>query len=493
MRQLPQALYRTDQVRELDRTAIEDFAISGYELMQRAGQAAFELLRARWPQARKVLVVAGSGNNGGDGYVIARCALQAGLDARVVQLGDAGRLRGDAGAARDAYLAAGGKIQALAEKAGLPDTDVVVDALLGTGLQSTVRDDARVVIQAINAQRAPVLAIDVPSGVQSDTGNPLGAAAKADCTISFIGLKQGLFTGQAADYCGEIYFDGLQVPAAVYSRHQPSAHRIDLCHYQDLLIPRQRASHKGHFGHVLVVGGEQGMPGAPRMAGEAAARVGAGLTSVATRAVNAVSTNAARPELMAHGIEEPGELQPLFKRATVVALGPGLSRTAWSRGMLSAVLETDLPKVIDADGLNLLAAEPSRREDWVLTPHPGEAARLLEKDTATVQNNRYLALNELQERYGGVCVLKGAGTLIRSKGRTAVCTAGNPGMASGGMGDVLTGVIAGLLAQGINLRQAAELGVCLHTTAADRAAALGGERGLLATDLFDHLRRLANP
>jgi NAD(P)H-hydrate epimerase len=364
---------------------------------------------------------------------------------------------------------------------------------LGTGLQSTVRDDARVVIQAINAQRAPVLAIDVPSGVQSDTGNPLGAAAKADCTISFIGLKQGLFTGKAADYCGEIYFDGLRVPAAIYSRHQPSAHRIDLCQYQDLLIPRQRASHKGHFGHVLVVGGEQGMPGAPRMAGEAAARVGAGLTSVATRAVNAVVMNATRPELMAHGIEEPSELQPLLKRATVVALGPGLSQTAWSRGMLSAVLETDLPKVIDADGLNLLAAEPSHREDWVLTPHPGEAARLLEKDTATIQNDRYLALKELQERYGGVCVLKGAGTLIRSTGRMAVCTAGNPGMASGGMGDVLTGVIAGLLAQGISLRQAAELGVCLHATAADRAAALGGERGLLATDLFAHLRRLANP
>jgi NAD(P)H-hydrate epimerase len=279
----------------------------------------------------------------------------------------------------------------------------------------------------------------------------------------------------------------------VYRDRRAAAYRIDLAQYKELLAPRARASHKGHFGHVLVIGGERGMAGAPRMAGEAAARVGAGLVSVATRASHAAFVNAARPELMVHPIEEPAELQPLLRKATVVAIGPGLGQTDWSRGMLGAVLESDKPKVIDADGLNLLALDPACRADWVLTPHPGEAARLLNIDTPAVQNDRFEAASKLQAKYGGVCVLKGAGTVICSGERIAVGTAGNPGMASGGMGDVLTGVIASLLAQGVSAREAAELGACLHASAADHAAAKGGERGLLATDLFAHLRSLANP
>lgn len=492
MNELPTALYRTAQVRELDRMAVEDLGIEGYTLMQRAGQAAFELLRERWPQARTLLVATGTGNNGGDGYVVALLARQAGLDVAITQCGDPMRIRGDALAARDAYLAAEGKIEAF-NTAQVPSADVIVDALLGTGLQAAVRDPYRSAIGTINANSVPVLAIDVPSGLHSDTGVPLGTAIRADCTISFIGLKQGLFTGEAADYCGEIYFDDLQVPATVYRQQPPAAHCIDLTQFGRLLAPRARASHKGHFGHVLIIGGEHGMNGAPRMAGEAAARVGAGLVSVATRAVNAPSINIARPELMAHAVEEPADLQPLLERATVTALGPGLGQTAWSRAMLGAVLDLDKPMVIDADGLNLLAAEPAWREDWVLTPHPGEAARLLRQATRAVQNDRYGAVQALQERYGGVCVLKGAGTLIRSESRTAVCAAGNPGMATGGVGDVLTGMIVGLRAQGLSNVQAAELGVCLHAAAADCAADLGGERGLLATDLFDYLRRLVNP
>ncbi|MDQ4147235.1 MAG: NAD(P)H-hydrate dehydratase [Pseudomonadota bacterium] len=491
MNQLPRALYRTEQVRELDRMAIEDFAIAGYTLMQRAGQAAFDVLRTRWPQAKKILVAAGTGNNGGDGYVVAQCAKAVGLDVRVVQFGDAGRLRGDAFTAREAYLAAGSEVDSC-DDGVLPPADAIVDALLGTGLRQEVREDLKSAIEAINAHPAPVLAIDVPSGLHSDTGVPLGTAVKASCTISFIGLKQGLFTGQAADYCGAVYFDDLQAPAGIYTRQQAAAWRIDLAQFSELLARRARASHKGHFGHVLVIGGERGMSGAPRMAGEAAARVGAGLVSVATRAVNAPVVNTARPELMVHATEKPADLKPLLKRATVVALGPGLGQASWSRALLDAIVKIDTPKVIDADGLNLLATDPVSREDWVLTPHPGEAARLLGENTATIQGDRYHAVRMLQARYGGVCVLKGAGSLISSKERIAVCTAGNPGMASGGMGDVLTGVIAGLLAQSLNGQQAAELGVCLHAAAADMAAADGGERGLLATDLFAYLRRLSN-
>ncbi|MBA2409536.1 MAG: NAD(P)H-hydrate dehydratase [Gammaproteobacteria bacterium] len=491
MSELPEKLYSAQKVRELDRIAIEQFDIPGYELMRRAGRASFELLRARWATARNVLVVAGTGNNGGDGYVIARLAKEAGMNTRVVQRGNIGRIRGDAGSARDDYLAAGGLEEGFGKR--LPGADVVVDALLGTGLEDNVRGAPKTAIEAINAQEAPVLAVDVPSGLHSDTGVPLGVAVRARCTISFIGLKQGLFTGLAADHCGEIVFDGLGIPPEVFETVSPSAHRVESAQFGDWLAPRPRTSHKGHFGHVLVIGGERGMAGAPRMAAEAAARVGAGLVSVATKPAHAAFVNIMRPELMVHPVERAADLRPLLKRATVVAIGPGLGQTDWSRAMLGAILDSTSPAVIDADALNLLASDPLRRENGVLTPHPGEAARLLGMNTKTIQQDRYGAVMLLRERYGGVCVLKGAGTLIGSSERIAVCTGGNPGMASGGMGDVLGGVIAGLMAQGLSAPQAAELGVCVHAAAADRAAATRGERGVLATDLFDHLQLLVNP
>lgn len=492
MPELPEKLYSAQQVRELDRIAIEQFAIPGYELMRRAGKASFDLLRARWPRVQRIVVVAGTGNNGGDGYVIARLANDAGIKVRVVQCGDVGRVRGDACSARKDYLAAGG-IENAFDDSGLPDADIVVDALLGTGLRDDVRGAPKVAIEAINAQAAPVLAVDVPSGLHSDTGVPLGVAVRANRTISFIGLKQGLFTGQAADYRGEIFFDDLRVPPEIFDRVAPLAYRVEPAQFREWLAPRARTSHKGHFGHVLVIGGERGMAGAPRMAAEAAARMGAGLVSVATRSEHAAFLNIMRPELMVHSVDNATDLQPLLKRATVVAIGPGLGQTAWSRALLGAILDKGVPAVIDADGLNLLADDPCQREHWVLTPHPGEAARLLCVGTPAIRNDRYSAVARLQKRYGGVCVLKGAGTLIGSSERIAVCTAGNPGMASGGMGDVLSGLIAGLMAQGLSGARAAELGVCLHAAAADRAAAVRGERGLLATDLFDHLQQLINP
>src|SRR5680860_198026 len=491
MSELPEKLYSAQQVRELDRIAIEQFAIPGLDLMRHAGRASFELLRARWSTARSVLVVAGTGNNGGDGYVIARLAQDAGMEVRVVLCGDAGRIRGDARSARDDYLAAGGLEDAFEER--LPCAHVVVDALLGTGLKDNVRGAAMTAIEAINAQAAPVLAVDVPSGLHSDTGMPLNVAVRANCTISFIGLKQGLFTGLAADYCGEIAFDDLEIPAQVFERVLPSAHRVERARFGDWLAPRSRTSHKGHFGHVLVIGGERGMAGAPRMAAEAAARVGAGLVSVATIPEHAAFVNIMRPELMVHAVEGAADLLPLLKRATVVAIGPGLGQTTWSRALLGAILDAGLPAVIDADGLNVIASDPLRRENWVLTPHPGEAARLSGVRTSAIQQDRYGAVARLREDYGGVCVLKGAGTLIGSSERIAVCAAGNPGMASGGMGDVLGGVIAGLMAQGLSAPRAAELGVWIHATAADRAAAARCERGLMATDLFDHVQSLINP
>lgn len=488
---LPYALYRAEQVRELDRTAIEDQGIPGSELMERAGRAAYDLLRQRWPDARDITLVCGIGNNGGDGYVVARHAKEEGLGVSILQFGDAQRLQGDALTMATRYREAGGSVEPFRDLPGR--TDLIVDAILGTGLERDVTGYWARAIDAINEHTAPVLAIDIPSGLHSDLGRILGTAIRAEATISFIGLKQGMFTGAGPDCCGEIRFDALQVPAVVYSGQVLSARRLDWSKLCGLLGRRPRTANKGTFGHVLVVGGAPGFSGAARLAGEGALRTGAGLVTLATHPRHAAYLNLTRPELMCAGVEGPVELEPFLERATVVAVGPGLGKGPWGRQLLGWVRGSGHPLVVDADALNLLAESPTHHENWVLTPHPGEAARLLGTDTGAVQADRFDSVRRLQERFGGVAVLKGAGTLIygASHKPLGVCSGGNPGMATGGTGDVLTGMIAALIAQGLDLEDAACAGVCLHAAAGDAAAA-AGERGLLASDLLAHIRPLVN-
>ncbi|MCB1752887.1 MAG: NAD(P)H-hydrate dehydratase [Gammaproteobacteria bacterium] len=488
---LPHALYRAAQVRELDRITIEEFGISGRTLMERAGQAAFDLLRERWPDASDITLLCGIGNNGGDGYVLARLAMEQGYMVHLLQLGDPGRLKGDALACAEAYRDANGAVFPFT---GLPaQTDVIVDGVFGTGLEREVAGRWRNALEAVNCHPAPVLALDVPSGLHSDTGAVLGVAVQADACITFIGLKQGMFTGQGPGHCGEIRFSALGVPAAIYARELPSARRLDWEQQSAQLAPRARTAHKGEFGHLLVIGGTPGYSGAARLAAEAAARTGAGLVSVATHPEHASLMNLNCPELMCHGVSTGRELAALLKKATVVAIGPGLGRGLWSRDLLGRALDSGLPMVVDADALNLLADDPLQREGWILTPHPGEAGRLLGKSAGEIQADRFAAAEQLQQRYGGVVVLKGAGSLITDARQLspAVCSAGNPGMASGGMGDLLTGILGGLLAQGLAPADAACIGTCLHAAAAD-ANACDGERGMLASDLLPGIRRLLN-
>lgn len=492
MRELPHTLYRSLDIRELDRIAIEEMGIPGFTLMMRAGTAAFQVLQQSWPHARRVAVLCGTGNNGGDGFVVARLAREAGLQSEVLLLGEASQLRADARRACEAMLKAGVQVSPFTPERW-PSCDVAVDALLGTGLDREVTGAHRQAIDLLNQQNVPVLSLDIPSGLNADTGNPLGRAVRATKTVTFIGLKQGLFTGQGPDHCGSIAFDDLAVPAEMYRRLPNPAFRITQNWVNPLLPPRPRGAHKGNHGHVLVVGGERGMAGAARLAGEAAARVGAGLVSVATHAFHAAALNAARPELMCHVAAEAQDLSPLLGKASVAAIGPGLGREEWGRRLFGAVLDSGMSLVVDADALNWLAQEPLRRNNWILTPHPGEAARLLGVSAAEIQADRWLAARELQKRYGGVVVLKGTGTLV-SNGYdpVALCDAGNPGMATGGMGDVLTGAIVGLLAQGLSPWQAAVSGVYLHGRAGDIVAEKG-ERGMMAGDLLEHLRYLVNP
>lgn len=484
-------LYSAAQVRELERLAIAG-GIAGYELMQRAAAACWTELQRRWPAARRIHVVCGSGNNGGDGFEIARLARAAGREVTVWQIGPPAA-NGDAVTARQAWCGEGGAVASLTAEA-LAGADVVVDALFGIGLTRDVAGEALAAIAAMNAARARgvgILAVDVPSGLDADTGKIRGSAVRADLTVTFIGRKPGLHTAAGVDCAGEVRWHGLSIPPTVL-HSVPALGRLS--HEHDLkswLAARPRGAHKGRNGHVLLVGGESGMAGAVLLAGRGALRAGAGLVTVATRAAHATALTAAQPELMCHGVESAKELSALAEKADVIGVGPGLGQGVWGHAMLARLLESAAPLVVDADALNLLAREPARRDNWVLTPHPGEAARLLGIGNDAVQADRLAAVSAIRNRYGGIAVLKGAGSLIQGA-RLSLCPYGNPGMAVGGMGDVLTGVIAALIAQGLSLEDAAEAGVMIHALAGD-GAARDGERGLLPSDLIAELRRRVNP
>ncbi len=488
---LPRNLYTSTQVRELDKQAIEAQGLEGLSLMEAAGQAAFDLLNKLWPDAWRIVIVCGNGNNGGDGYVISRLAQQSDKNVVLLQVGDHENLQGDAKTCAEKSAQAEIKHEAFSVEK-LKQADVIIDAILGTGLDRNINEEYIDIVNAINKSSAPILAVDIPTGLNADTGSIMGAAIEAQATISFIGAKQGLLTGEGATHSGDVYFDDLEVPDEVYESVPVSCLRIDLLTQKPTLDTRKATGHKGQYGHTLIVGGDHGFAGAARMAAEAAARSGSGLVSLATRERHATHIAMSRPELMAHSVERSDTLLNLIHRASVVAIGPGLGLDKWGQEMLGSVLETSLPLIVDADALNLIAQDPVQRENWVLTPHPGEAARMLGCSVAEIQQDRFAAVTAIQQKYGGVIVLKGSGTLITSeKMGISLCSQGNPGMASGGIGDVLTGVIAGLVAQGLDLFSASQTGVSVHANAADMAAK-SGQRGMLALDLMPEIRASVN-
>lgn len=494
---LPEAVYTAAQVRELDRIAIEQHGIPGYRLMQRAAEAALAELGAAWPEARALAIYCGAGNNAGDGYVLARLAAAAGYAVRVLAAVAPERLRGDAARAHTDCADAGVAIAELgAAPAAEPgDADVVVDALLGTGLDRPLEGRLADAVAAINGAGRPVLALDIPTGLHADTGRALGTPVAADLTVTFVGLKQGLFLGSAPDYVGRLKFSDLRVPAdargvvPVMRRLKPGA-------LAAALPRRPRTAHKGAHGRLLLIGSDQGFGGAMRLAGEAALRAGAGLVYVATHPDNVGVVLAGRPELICRGCEAGTAPEDWLETADAIVIGPGLGRGAFARAWLERVRGRSQPLVVDADALNLLAETPFTRADWVITPHPGEAARLLGKRPADVQAERLASVRALAERYAATAVLKGAGTLVADAAHDdaapSLCDRGNPGLATAGTGDVLAGVIGALLAQGLGPAAAARTGVLLHALAGDAAAA-PGERGLAASDLFAPLRELANP
>ena len=490
---LPTAIHTADQVRGLDRIAIEEFGIPSYALMCRAAAAAVAALRRRWPAAKSLAVYCGAGNNAGDGYVVARLAGDVGLQARVIAVVSPERLSGDAARAWNDYRDQGGSVEPF-DANRLPDEDVLVDALLGNGLDRELRGDFLAAVSTMDAASRPVLSLDIPTGLHTDTGLPMGAAVHADLTVTFVGLKLGLFVGEGANYRGALEFAGLGIPSAAHARVEPPVERLTDASVKAILPPRPRTAHKGDAGSLLLVGGGPGMSGAIRLAAEAALRSGAGLVRVATHPDSAGAVMAGRAEVMCVAIEEARQMEPWLRAADGVVLGPGLGQSTWARAVWEQVLDSELPIVLDADGLNMLAEHGRARGRWILTPHPGEAARLLGISAREIQADRPRAAVRVAETFQGIAILKGAGTIIAAPGEAPIrlCDRGNPGMATAGMGDVLAGILGGLLVQSGDLFAVAQAGVWIHAVCGDTAAQ-GGERGLLAGDLMAHIRDAVNP
>jgi len=502
----PSALYSAEQIKNIEQRYAEHQANGTYPLMEKAGASAFHHLVSKWPQARRIIVVTGKGNNAGDGFIVAKLAAERRIKVHLCHLADPKLLTGDA-------LIAYQQVPLTAVKVLSPqvvkftDYDVIIDAMLGTGIKGKLIEPYLSVIKRINANKVPVLAIDIPTGVEADTGFVHNEAIRADLTVTFVAHKKGMYTGDAANYRGRVDLSELDIPNTYYDQHTFHLFSQNWHSLKHKLKPREMVCHKGAFGHTLVVGGQDGMSGAAILASTAAARSGSGLTSAWVGKDSARALVTYTPEVMAAGIEKEAisnKVDQLQGSEITLVLGPGLGKSQWSKAWVDAVSTNgslmDSSQVWDADALNWLADfsddSPNRyNSKRILTPHPGEAARLLGTDIYSVKQDRYMAALEIASRYGGVCVLKGNGTIITDeKGFQVVCPVGNPGMASGGMGDVLAGLIGSLLAQGYSLMDAAMLGVCIHGEAADKAAGQGQHyRGLLASDLFQHFPHLLNP
>jgi NAD(P)H-hydrate epimerase len=484
--------------------AAQKAGCSMFELMQRAGEAAFQVLRQEWPKAQNILVVAGNGNNAGDGYVLAKLAKLKGLNVLVVCQEPERALLGDAKQAQLEWQKVAGETLEFA-KQDYSKFDVLIDALLGTGVTGELKPIFHSVIKQINQAGIPVLSIDLPSGMQANTGQPLPICVKADVTVTFIATKPGLVSGIGKEFCGKLTFSDLAVGKEFFNIAHSETQLVDWTMLQPLQA-RPVHGNKGTFGKLLCIGGNQGMAGAIRLSAESALRSGVGLVKVYCHGSSSLSISAGRPEIMLAN----KDLEAALEWCSCIVIGPGLGQNDWAHQQFSRLLahlkRHPKPLVIDADGLNLLASKAddvdmlntlAQLPSLILTPHPGEASRLLNCTIAHIENDRHLACKNIAQQYNSTCVLKGAGTIIQVESshqapQCWVCKGGNPGMATAGMGDLLTGIIGAFLAQGFTSQKASVYGVCAHAEAGDRVAIQYGQRGMIASDLLQPLRAIVN-
>ncbi len=487
MYRLPKELYTVAQGRELDRRAMNVHELADGKLMELAGKEAFNVFRELWPGARTIAVCCGPGNNGGDGLVLAELAFMHGYDVQLIKFGDPKNKHCKKLFERIKSY----KIPQLEIKPQMfAETDVIVDAIFGTGLKRRLDGLVLQGVREINQSGKPILSLDIPTGLDSDTGTIWLDAVTATATISFISLKLGIFMADGVEICGQLLFSDLNVAQSLTHSMEPICRRIDVSLITEFINGLKKPRHKGEVGHLIVIGGSRGMSGATYLAGQAALRSGAGRVTVLTHPNQLYYWTAVAPEIMAHAIVNGRDLAPYLKTATAILIGPGLGVNNWSKSLMAEVLESQLPTVVDADALNLLSQNIFYKENWILTPHPGEAGRLLCLSSAEVQRDRLKAAKQIQKKYGGNIVLKGAGTLVYSNnGDMYLCDQGNFGMATAGMGDVLAGTIGGLVSLGLNNASASLCGTWIHSAAGD-IAGKQGQRGMIASDLFPYIRIL---
>lgn len=478
-------LYQAQQVKAGEVEAAKLAGLGMYQLMLSAGEAVFNKIIELYGGDVRVLVLCGGGNNGGDGYVVAKLAVERGIKVTVWAATLPDKLTGDAKRAYQDYLLAGGQILQC-YSCPLDNFDVAIDALLGTGLSGKVRDELGVLIDQVNDSHIETISVDVPSGLCSDTGRVLGHSIRANHTVTFIGIKRGLVTGQARAFVGHLHFSGLGVNEQ-FEQMQTTKIWLDSPQLIHPLKQRDACAHKGTQGKALLVGGEYGLGGAILIAANACLKSGSGLTACLTEERNLTAGLVSTPEVMFATWSE-GNLSQRLDWCNAFALGPGLGKTIHAQQIFERASNSAKPKVFDADALSFLAENPNKDDRRVITPHPGEAAKLLACSIDDIEKNRYQAVVQLQQRYGGVVVLKGAGTLVCTEKGTYVCSAGNAGMATGGMGDTLTGITVALLAQSYTPDMAARIAVMLHSCAADYNVSSNGQCGLTATDVVNSIR-----
>ncbi len=470
-------LYAPESVYKLDQAAVAVDGFSEIELMQRAGQSVWRALSTRWPGTAGLTVFAGSGNNGGDAFVVALSALEQGIPVQLLVQGDLGKQSATSKHFREMFERAGGQFESWQGQA--LRGDVIVDGLLGIGLQRGLDAEWQSLIESINNHPGVRVAIDIPSGLNGLTGTPQPVAVRADLTLTFIGRKSGLFLADGPDHCGELLFEDLGVSKRARAGVDAQLEVADVC---ELPPPRLRNTHKNHYGNLLIVGGDEGMSGAVTLAARAALRSGAGLVNALVHP-DCRANLAAFPEIMVRSWDA---LEHKLNEASVIVVGPGLGDGDSAARCLEALARAKQPMVVDASALKAEFLDALESEQVVITPHPGEAAALLQTGTAAIQGDRYDACTRLVDRFNAVAVLKGSGSLIAARGeRCQLNRRGHAGMASAGMGDVLSGIIGALVGQGMPVFAAAKAGVLIHALGAERFCQQGDAIGLIASDVIE--------
>ncbi len=479
-------LYTPESVYKMDKAAVDNDGLSEIELMHRAGECVWSSIAERWPELSKITVFAGSGNNGGDAFVVAMLARKMGVLVQFIVKGDLSRQSATSRHFHDIWLAEGGATETWQQQS--IDGELIVDGLLGIGLKRALDKEWQDLIEMINLSKMPKVAIDIPSGLNAQTGVPQPCAVEAELTVTFIGKKAGHYLADGKDCCGELLFSDLGVSSKTALSQKPALEVVDAT---NICLPEKRKhnSHKNSYGHILVVGGDQGMVGAASLAGQAALRSGAGMVSVLVHPDN-VHSLASTPELM---VQSWHEIDHKLAQASVIVVGPGLGQSDAAKACLQRLTTETLPMVVDASALTQEFLASLSNKQLVITPHPGEAADLLGSRTVDIQSDRLAASEDLSARYSCISVLKGSGSIVRQPGLTpAINIAGNPGMAVAGMGDVLAGMIGAFLGQGFSAFDAAKTAVYLHARCAESFAEKQDESGLIASDIIRLIPELVN-